>query len=217
MILSTTTGQTGRSNAHACASGIGIVVYSVGVPEAPGQEHDVHHKLPFRSFGYVPGVNDRYCLANELENLMLVCRGCHRRLETAGRLRTGLDGLAYVLANLAPLHLMCDRTDLGVHVARSEQRRRSGDKPESWADGAPEGKDAAIYLYERVPAGLGFSAQLFELHSALLQMAHELVARCPCREGCPSCIGPVLVDAPAQLETKRLTLGLLRALSGEAF
>ena len=79
----------------------------------------MHHKLPFRAFGYVRGVNENYREANQLENLVLVCRACHQRLETAGRLRTGLDGLAYALANLAPLHLMCDPSDLGLFVQRS--------------------------------------------------------------------------------------------------
>ena len=91
-----------------------------GSPEPRGQEHDVHHLTPFRAFGFIPGINDNYLLANRLENLVLVCRSCHQRIETAGRLRTGMDGLAYILANLAPLHLMCDRSDINLHVARSE-------------------------------------------------------------------------------------------------
>jgi DEAD/DEAH box helicase domain-containing protein len=28
-----------------------------GLPEAPGRQHDVHHLIPFRTFGYVPGLN----------------------------------------------------------------------------------------------------------------------------------------------------------------
>ena len=91
-----------------------------GAPEPRDQEHDVHHLIPFRAFGFIPGINDNYRLANRLENLVLVCRSCHQRIETAGRLRTGMDGLAYALANLAPLHLMCDRGDINLHVTRSE-------------------------------------------------------------------------------------------------
>ena len=31
-----------------------------GAPESAGRQHDVHHKRPFRAFGYLPGVNDAY-------------------------------------------------------------------------------------------------------------------------------------------------------------
>jgi DEAD/DEAH box helicase domain-containing protein len=89
-----------------------------GAPEAPSRQHDVHHLVPFRTFGYLPGLNENYLLANRLENLTLLCRACHRRLESGVRVHTGLDGLAYTLVNLAPLHLMCDPQDLGVAVVR---------------------------------------------------------------------------------------------------
>jgi DEAD/DEAH box helicase domain-containing protein len=200
--------------------------------EPAGREHDVHHKIPFRAFGYVPGVNDFYLQANRLENLMLLCRTCHRRLETAGRLNTGLDGLAHLLSNLAPLHLMCDRSDLGAFVARGAPigRRVEGQRPaasevdfyrESAADLSPASPNQNIelqraaprvYLYERVPAGLGFSLLLYDLHEQLLAAAHEIVHACACAKGCPACVGPVLDDQPVQLDTKRLTLALLDRL-----
>jgi DEAD/DEAH box helicase domain-containing protein len=210
-----------------------------GAPEPRGQEHDVHHLTPFRAFGYIPGVNENYLLANRLENLVLVCRSCHQRIETAGRLRTGMDGLAYVLANLAPLHLMCDRADLNLYVARSEghyasraqQAALSGTAPASVPDvdfmsdsqleraaqatiTASPAQLATIYLYEQIPAGLGFSAALFDLHDTLLASAHQQIRSCSCRQGCPGCIGPVLDDQPLQLDTKRLTLGVLEVLLG---
>jgi DEAD/DEAH box helicase domain-containing protein len=198
-----------------------------GGAEPPGREHDVHHKIPFRTFGYVPGLNDFYLLANRLENLMLLCRACHRRLETAGRLSTGLDGLAYVLGNLAPLHLMCDRADLGAFVARgsaigapapvTSPAPRDVDFHAATAPLPPPSSNAGraaprVYLYERIPAGLGFSALLYELHEPLLTAAFEVVRECGCARGCPACVGPVLDEQPVQLETKRLTLALLEQL-----
>lgn len=50
-----------------------------------GQALDVHHIKPFREFGYVPEQNDRYLQANDLTNLLSLCRVCHRRAE-AGRI-----------------------------------------------------------------------------------------------------------------------------------
>ena len=42
---------------------------------------DVHHITPFRSFGYIPGVNEAYKLANALTNLVSLCSDCHKRAE----------------------------------------------------------------------------------------------------------------------------------------
>lgn len=42
-----------------------------------GRAFDVHHIKPFREFGYVYGVNDHYLAANDLPNLVTLCRQCH--------------------------------------------------------------------------------------------------------------------------------------------
>lgn len=42
---------------------------------------DVHHVKAFRSFGYIPDVNDHFLAANRLDNLIAVCRSCHMKIE----------------------------------------------------------------------------------------------------------------------------------------
>ena len=194
-----------------------------GAVEAPGRQHDVHHLIPFRTFGYIPGLNEHYKLANQLSNLILVCRTCHQRIEAGVRVRSGLDGLAYAVSNLAPLHLMCDPGDIGVNVVRSREGEKPGKQEDTDTDDISPHPDSAqarnlptVYIYERVTAGLGFSARLFELHDELLAAAHSLIKACVCQQGCPGCVGPVLENPLAQLETKRLTLTLLAALKGNA-
>jgi DEAD/DEAH box helicase domain-containing protein len=130
--------------------------------------HDVHHKTPFRSFASPE-------LANRLENLTTLCPACHKRAEAAVRIRSGLAGLSFLLVNLAPLFLMCDPRDLGVHA----------DPQSPLAEGKP-----AVALYDQVPAGIGFSARLFDVHTEFIQRALEVVTTCPCPDGCPSCVGP---------------------------
>jgi DEAD/DEAH box helicase domain-containing protein len=177
-----------------------------GAAEPPGRQHDVHHLIPFRTFGYVRGVNEQYLEANRLGNLILVCRACHQRLESAVRTRSGMDGLAYALTNLAPLYLMCDPQDIGVHVERAKTLH---------GDAARAGEILpTIYIYERIAAGLGFSARLFELHATLLAAAHDLIRHCACPQGCPACVGPVLDATVGMMDTKRLALALLAALTG---
>lgn len=132
------------------------------------RQHDVHHKIPFRAFA-------SRTEANRLENLTTLCSSCHHTVEQNVRIKSGLAGLAYVLGNLAPLFLMCDSSDLGAHIEPTENS----------AFGQP-----TIVLYDQVPAGIGFSQKLFELHEKLVASAYELVHQCPCEDGCPSCVGP---------------------------
>lgn len=170
-----------------------------GAPETDRQ-HEVHHKTPFRSFFYRspaspevglqnqetlrPICGDRQAQdialqsvlaqANRLDNLSTLCPACHRKTEQNVRMRSGLAGLGAVLGQLAPLYLMCDPGDLGLHV-----------DPTGSVFGLP-----AIVLYDEVPAGIGFSQKMFELHHQLIHSALELVNACPCADGCPSCVGP---------------------------
>ena len=143
-----------------------------GAPET-ARQHDVHHKTPFRSF--VRDGSPDLSKANRLENLTTLCPSCHHKAEQNVRMRSGLAGLAYVLGNLAPLFLMCDPSDLGSHVEPTE----------STIFGLP-----SIVLYDLVPAGIGFSQKLFEIHNEMISRGLELVSQCICQDGCPSCVGP---------------------------
>jgi DEAD/DEAH box helicase domain-containing protein len=190
-----------------------------GRPEPAGRQHDVHHLVPFRVFGYVPGLNDNYHQANRLDNLALVCRTCHQRLEASVRTRGGLEGLGYALNNLAPLYLMCDWSDIGVHIVRAEraatheQTAEPVDQGTAQPDSDKSGSGLpTVYVYERAVAGLGFSARLYELNETLLDAAADLIAACPCPHGCPACVGPILEQEQAFLETKSLTRALLHVL-----
>jgi len=138
------------------------------------RQHDVHHKTPFRMFRDATGKIMRE-QANRLDNLVTLCPECHKKAEANVRVRSGLAGLGYVLANLAPLFLMCDNGDLGLHI--EPQESQSFPQP-------------SVVLYDQVPAGIGFSEKLFELHEELLAQALELVSQCSCEDGCPSCVGP---------------------------
>ena len=138
-----------------------------GAPE-DGRQHDVHHKVPFKAF---PSAAE----ANRPENLTTLCPSCHHKVEQNVRMRSGLAGLAYVLGNLAPLFLMCDSGDLGSHIEPAPSAAFT---------------NPSVVLYDQVPAGIGFSQRLFELHDELMARARELVEECECSDGCPSCVGP---------------------------
>lgn len=46
-----------------------------------GKQLDVHHKIAFRKFGYIPGENDNYLEANKLSNLISLCNKCHSSIK----------------------------------------------------------------------------------------------------------------------------------------
>jgi DEAD/DEAH box helicase domain-containing protein len=133
-----------------------------------GRTLHVHHKKPLRSFRSLAD-------ANREDNLVSLCSRCHKKAEDVVKVRTGLGGLAFVLGNLAPLFLMCDKGDLGIHV----------DPQSPIAEGQP-----VVILYDQTPAGVGISERLFELYEDLVKQAYSLVDTCECTDGCPSCVGP---------------------------
>ncbi len=108
-------------------------------------------------------------------------------------LQGALAGLANVLANVAPLFLMCDPRDLGVYA----QVR------------SPFTERATVFIYDQIPGGVGFSPRLYDLHHDLLRAARDLVRDCSCQSGCPSCVGPM---TEVGADGKRSTLAILRAL-----
>ncbi len=166
-----------------------------GAPERPDREHDVHHLRPFREFGYAPGENDHYLAANQLNNLVTLCRACHWRADGAQVPGGALAGLAHALGNVAPLFLMCDPHDIGV-VAELRSSHTGG---------------PTITVYDRVAGGIGLSQQLYGLQGQVLEAAGKLVAACTCQAGCPACVGPVL--EPGR-NTKAHVLRLVEAAVG---
>ena len=154
------------------------------------REHDVHHKIPFKVFTSIAE-------ANRLDNLTTLCTSCHRNVEQNVRMRSGLAGLSYVLGQLAPLFLMCDPNDLGMHTDTV---------------GSILGKPS-VFLYDQVPAGIGFSQKLFEIHDELIRRALELVSDCECKDGCPSCVGP---GGENGIGGKEETIAILRELTSKS-
>jgi len=171
-----------------------------GTVEMGGRQHDVHHKIPFRAFVADAGRRENlpaelaWQVANRMDNLVTLCQSCHHRAESGVRTRSGLGGASALIEGIAPLFLMCDGRDLGI-VA----------EPLDAATGMP-----TITIYERTPGGVGYAEQLYASMPDVLRAALDLVSTCPCENGCPACVGPVLEHEYA-LDTKVLTEALLRA------
>jgi DEAD/DEAH box helicase domain-containing protein len=103
--------------------------------------------------------------------------------------------LGSLIRRLAPLHVRCAPSDLGL----ATQVR------------SPHFGRPAIYLYDRVQGGVGLGELIFAEHRALLNAALDVVERCDCEGGCPACVGPVAEVGPLGKVT---TLRLLQHLAG---
>ncbi len=134
--------------------------------------------------------------------------------------RDGVVALSYTLGQMAALFLMCDRRDLGValgdngqgdaRIERGMRRLGMGREQEP-----PPGDDYEpnIFIYDSYPGGIGLSEPLYRLHGRLLDQSLSLIAACPCRDGCPSCVGPA---GEIGSRGKEVALAILRAIRGDA-
>jgi DEAD/DEAH box helicase domain-containing protein len=83
-------------------------------------------------------------------------------------------GIGRLLRRAAPLYVRCAAGDLGLSC---ELRSRHFERP-------------ALFLYDRIPGGVALAGALFRAHRELVRAAREVLERCPCRHGCPACLGP---------------------------
>src|ERR1700691_1523846 len=129
--------------------------------------------------------------------------------------QSGIFGLLYALESMATLLLMCDRRDLGTAVG---ERPASPGIETDWQEITTAMNDPSqmkeffepnLYLYDAYPGGIGFSEPLFRVHDLLLRRTRELIAACPCEQGCPSCVGPAGENSE---RTKEVALKLLEHL-----
>jgi DEAD/DEAH box helicase domain-containing protein len=105
-----------------------------------------------------------------------------------------LHGLGYALRHLGALRLLCDPRDIVANLSETVEG---------------ETQAATLTLYEAYPGGVGLAEELFYIRDALLADAEELLARCGCRGGCPSCTGPA---EEARSDRRAGTRALLRLL-----
>ncbi|EKN66870.1 DEAD/DEAH box helicase [Schinkia azotoformans] len=108
---------------------------------------------------------------------------------TDKKLEEGLIGIANLLRHVAPLHVMCDPSDL--HVVPQVKAVHS-EKP-------------TIFLYDRYPGGVGLSEKVYEIMEELLAEAEQIISHCGCESGCPSCVG---MEATGE-DGKQLSLKLI--------
>lgn len=83
-----------------------------------------------------------------------------------------IHGIEHAALSLFPLFVLCDRNDVGGICKPLHAQVQKG----------------AIFLYDGHSGGVGLSERAYDVIEELLTKTLELIADCPCEEGCPSCI-----------------------------
>jgi DEAD/DEAH box helicase domain-containing protein len=84
----------------------------------------------------------------------------------------GLHAAEHGTIAMMPLHVVCDRWDLGGIST----------------PGHPQVPQPVIFIYDGYPGGVGLSERAYETMEELLTTAFEMIRDCECEEGCPSCV-----------------------------
>lgn len=118
-----------------------------------------------------------------------------------------LRGVGHALHHLMAWRLMCDSADIG----------RSVQLPDPAADSDREGDSVllpTLYLYDRMPGGVGLAIAAYERLPELLAEAAGLLRSCGCEAGCPACVGPVATVAQSgpEISLRPTALRLVQAL-----
>ncbi|WP_274650669.1 DEAD/DEAH box helicase [Paenibacillus humicola] len=103
-----------------------------------------------------------------------------------------LLGIANVFRHIVPIHVMCDRSD--IHVV-SQIRAEHTQLP-------------TIFIYDHYPGGIGLADDVYKRFDEIKAAARNLIRRCPCEDGCPSCIGTEIEGSNAKQKSIEL-LGVL--------
>lgn len=122
-------------------------------------------------------------------------------LGTRPDMMDALAGVNAAMHTVGAVGLMIDPRDLGRCVG---SRDGSGNRGEAIYE-------PTLFLYDHVPGGIGLASRLFDEREMVLRGTRDLLERCECEHGCPSCVGPVA--APGR---KALALAILTELGVHA-
>jgi DEAD/DEAH box helicase domain-containing protein len=108
----------------------------------------------------------------------------------------GLHGAEHAIIALMPLHVMCDRWDIGGLSSPA----------------FGENCEPTIFVYDGYEGGIGLAEKAFEILPEVFLSAYELIRDCGCDKGCPSCIYSPKCGNDNQPLDKKAALSILQDL-----
>ncbi len=83
-----------------------------------------------------------------------------------------LHGCEHALIAAMPVHVLCDRTDIGGVSTPCH----------------PDTGEPTIFIYDGCQGGIGLAEKAASLYPDIFRLAERMVSSCACENGCPSCI-----------------------------
>lgn len=84
----------------------------------------------------------------------------------------GIHAIEHAAIGIFPFFVMTDRNDLGGISTPMHTQLNC----------------AAVFIYDGIPGGAGLSRQAFVKAGEMLAQTYQCIRRCPCDNGCPSCV-----------------------------
>lgn len=110
-----------------------------------------------------------------------------------------IHALEHAMISLFPLLVLCDRNDIGgISCPVHEQTN-----------------EATIFVYDGYNGGIGLAEGAYAKMDKLLRETFELIKRCGCENGCPSCVHSPKCGSGNRPIDKRSCLKLLELLLGD--
>jgi DEAD/DEAH box helicase domain-containing protein len=108
----------------------------------------------------------------------------------------GIHALEHAIIGICPLFVLTDRNDFGG--ISTPLHAQIG--------------DAAIFVYDGIPGGIGLTEQAYENASDLLHQTKNLISSCSCETGCPSCVHSPKCGSGNRPIDKKSALFILKSL-----
>jgi DEAD/DEAH box helicase domain-containing protein len=97
---------------------------------------------------------------------------CRRVAEERFDVMGALHAAEHAAIAMMPLLALADRSDIGGFSTAFH----------------PQAGCAAVFIYDGVPGGAGFSEQAYLRADELMRITMAAIRRCPCEKGCPACV-----------------------------
>jgi DEAD/DEAH box helicase domain-containing protein len=84
----------------------------------------------------------------------------------------GIHAVEHAMIAMSPIYAMCDRKDIGGLSTPMH----------------PDTEHPTIFIYDGFEGGIGISETIYAIVEELWEKTLQLISRCECKDGCPSCI-----------------------------
>lgn len=139
----------------------------------------------------------------------------------------GFLGASYAMHHIASLQMLSEPHDIGRAVGDGEatwfavvgsqgRGQLKNEEGEAIDSSALQRFNPTLFLYDNYPGGIGISDPLFSKRHGIIIHAQKLIESCDCKQGCPSCIGPILTGEESRgFYPKQAALKVLQLLSND--